>query len=1142
MAGEQLQLGVLGPLTVTAGGRAVRIAGPRPRGLLAMLASRCGEPVSADELLEGVWTRPAGVDARSALQVSMSRLRKQLGADVIVTAPSGYLLDVAQTAVDAARFAAAATTWADPGRSPGEAADRLEEALHEWRGPAYAEFAGADWAAREADRLGELRALAEESLAARRLRLGHVERALPDLMRLAATYPLRERTCGLLMLALYRTGRQADALLTYASLRNRLVEELGSEPSEPVRHLRQAIICQDPELLRNDRPLLDGRQGLRIGPRPRPRQNAGRFVGREAEQAELTRRWSDMHLGQGSLVIVSGPPGIGKTRLIEEAADGFGPGFLLSGRCFDSDWAPPFAPVGEALNQVPDGVAQGVLGGLGPAARQILGTVVPAWQSEEPTPLVSPADRRQLLLDSICRFLTRLADVEPVLLVLEDLQWADRGTAELLRLLARRVATVRLLVLGSCRPPEPAGSAPITEVIGSVSREERFLSIRLPGIGLPAITELAASMTSRSPSEEAIRSLERHSGGNPFYVIELLRCGDAGTSGTVPAPIHDLVVDRLARVQPSTQTLIETAAVCEHPFRLEAAADVAGLDGAALLTSIEAATAANFLVPDSSQPDCYVFAHDLTRTALLTAMTPARVLRLHRRWAETLARRPDSDPAEVAVHYQASADLGEAPQGAEFALAAARRAERAGAHEKAVQALDAALAMLADDDPRRLSTLASLARALAWALQPGRAAAVAMTVADLLATREGPEAAVGFAGAMATILSASGVDEPSVAVARHALAYPSDRTSPAWAQLRIIELDHRDVCNPDNQGIVVGGAERKQAARVIAAGLAGAPARYPYSDILAAAFDSRQEVLDYPTEYPGLLGFWAGEYTRASELLSLLAPRAEEQGEFAWAAISRNNLGRCQRAMGLFGRADDALARAKVLAERAGQPPSVMLNVLAAQDERCLCLDDGWDDLLASADDIDTTGSDNRWAMAAFTAALARINATLGDPDGALACLEAVIGALTRASGWAINYTRMACDAASVLWLLDRKDHHATITEAVREKVVGPDFRYPMFDGRLSLARLAALDGDRDEAGRWFGAAAAVLDQQQAWPLRAVVEYDVALMLLRGGRPSDRRQGLARAKEAETRFRALGMTGWEIRAAAVATELAGSPV
>lgn len=232
---------VLGPLDArTPDGRPVPLGGDRQRTVLAMLLARPGAVVSVDELAEAVWGDDQPVNPANAVQNQVSRLRKALGDDVVVTRPPGYVLAADADELDSARFEAlvAAARRAEP----AEAVRCLEEALGLWRGPAFAEHADVSDLLLAAIRLGEARLTATEDLGEALLAAGRAAEAVPRLEAFVAEFPLRERARAALMRALYATGRATDALAHYRQYREHLAEELGLEPSAALVRLETEIV------------------------------------------------------------------------------------------------------------------------------------------------------------------------------------------------------------------------------------------------------------------------------------------------------------------------------------------------------------------------------------------------------------------------------------------------------------------------------------------------------------------------------------------------------------------------------------------------------------------------------------------------------------------------------------------------------------------------------------------------------------------------------------------------------------------------------------------------------------------------------------------------------------------------------------
>jgi predicted ATPase/DNA-binding SARP family transcriptional activator len=303
-----LQFRLLGPLEVAVDGEPVALGGQKQRALLATLLLEPNRIVSGDRLIDAVWGEIPPETARNTVQVYISQLRKRLPAGALETVPPGYRLAVDPATIDLFEFG----RLCEEGRSAlasgdaATAAETLRSALGLWRGAALADLSSVPFAQTEVLRLEELRAAACEDRIDAELALGRHGELAPELEALIGEYPLRERLRAQLMLALYRSGRQADALSAYQRARTTLVEELGIEPGEALRKLERAILAHDPSL--------DLVEPGRISPHRIPAPLHA-LLGRERELAalsELIRR------PDTRLVTLTGPGGIGKTSLAFE--------------------------------------------------------------------------------------------------------------------------------------------------------------------------------------------------------------------------------------------------------------------------------------------------------------------------------------------------------------------------------------------------------------------------------------------------------------------------------------------------------------------------------------------------------------------------------------------------------------------------------------------------------------------------------------------------------------------------------------------------------------------------------------------------------------------------------------------------------
>jgi DNA-binding SARP family transcriptional activator len=490
-----MRFGVLGPLEVEADNGPVVLGGPKERLLLALLLARPNQVVSVDALVGGLWGEQPPPTAAKTLQSHVKRLRRALepgrargaGGEVLVTRQPGYLLRVAPGALDAARFeeltAKARRALADG--SAQAAASMLREALGLWRGQAFEEFLDSEFAVAEADRLAELRLIALEDRIEADLRLGQHRELVAELEGLIRKYPLRERLWSQLLLALYRSGRQADALLAYQRARSILVEELGIDPGAELRRLHAAILAQDPGL---DLPPTGA--GAPSRPLPKALQPVGPpFVGRAAELAWLEAAWTRAAHGRGGMVLLAGGPGMGKTRLAAELArqvhdEG---GRVLYGRCTPEP-NDPLQPFRQAL------------AGLGASPGD-----VPGVQR-------SPA----AFGGGLAGLLAGPADAA-VLLVLDDLHLAQATALEALTAVVTTAATRRLLVLGAYRD-EAASSGPA----GLIARLDPTGAAwrRLGPLGQDEVAQVLALYEGEQAARAAAGAVLEATGGVPPLVYQ----------------------------------------------------------------------------------------------------------------------------------------------------------------------------------------------------------------------------------------------------------------------------------------------------------------------------------------------------------------------------------------------------------------------------------------------------------------------------------------------------------------------------------------------------------------------------------------------------------------------------------------------
>ncbi|MEQ3553123.1 BTAD domain-containing putative transcriptional regulator [Pseudonocardia nematodicida] len=706
---------VLGPLHVTAGGAAVPIGSGRQRELLARLAVAGGDVVAVDALVDDLWHGEPPPRAHGGLQVHVSRLRRLLepgrspraAATVLVSRPPGYALSLDPGALDADAF----TTLVDRAvtAEPGDADVLLGRALALWSGPAYAEFADADWARAEAGRLDELGRVAVERRGRARLLAGRADAVVPDLEALLGAHPLREDAVALLAVALYRTGRQADALAVLARTRRQLGDELGIDPGPRLRETEAAVLAhRDPGpeagLTTGPGPGTPGAVGsggtgrdlgaaAPSGPVPAdPSRPAGLveattgaaapehgLLGRTAELARLTAAAASARRG-AQLVLVAGDAGAGKSALLaafatDFASDGW---TAVTGRCPGIDGAPP----GWAWREAVDALLA-----THPATGDLLERLAPLRSPTGP----AGAGETFWLARAVIELLASPGRERPVLLVLDDLHRAETETLALLRSVVTGLAGSPVLVVAALRPGEV--SAELEAALAALAEPtvDRIEPGPLTG---PEVAGLLARHGVAEPDAGTVSQVADRTGGNPLFVRELARLvaseGSAAAAEAVPAGVRDVLRRRLARLPAGTRTALARVAVLGRDVDTDDALDLVGTpDGPDPLDALEPAVLGGMLVEPG--PGRLRFSHALVRDTLYADLPQLHRGRLHAAALEILGRRRPDDPVPLAHHALAAGPAVEPARALDLATDAARATAAFGAHREAARLLGRAV-------------------------------------------------------------------------------------------------------------------------------------------------------------------------------------------------------------------------------------------------------------------------------------------------------------------------------------------------------------------------------------------------------------------------------------------------------------------
>jgi DNA-binding SARP family transcriptional activator len=704
-----MEFRILGPLEALAEGRVVALGGSRQRALLALFLLHANETLTTDRLIEELWGERPPPTAAKNVQVHISRLRKALApgaaGDLVVTRERGYVLELDPERLDARRFerlVAEGRGELAAGRA-ARAAAALEEALSLWRGEPLADLAYEPFVQGEIARLEDLHVGALEQLIEAKLALGRHSEVIAQLEALIDAHPYREGLRAQLMLALYRSDRQADALQAYQDARRTLVGELGIEPGERLRELERAILAQDPRLHLEvaEEPAAPEREGQPRG---------GAFVGRERELAELIEGLDDAFAGRGRLVLLVGEPGIGKSRLAEELiADAEARGArVLVGRCWEAGGAPAYWPWVQSLRaHVRESDDSTLRSQLGAGAAE-LAQIVPELRARfpdlpEPLGLESEGARFRLF-DATAEFLRNASESRPLVLVLDDLHAADASSLLLLRFVARELGSTRILLVGAFRDVDPIPGQPLTEMLVEVAREAVTRRIALGGLSAREVAQYVELTASEIASSELVAELHAETEGNPLFVGEIVRLlsvegvppGSAAEARlAIPQSIRDVIARRLTHLSPECNRMLVLASVIGREFEVDMLARMGGTSQDHLLDVLDGALIARVVAEPPDGTGRLRFAHVLIRDTLYEGLTPTRRLRLHRLAVEALEALLGDEPgphlAELAYHSVAGRDP---DKGVRYAWGAGDRALALLAYEEAARLYRMALEAL----------------------------------------------------------------------------------------------------------------------------------------------------------------------------------------------------------------------------------------------------------------------------------------------------------------------------------------------------------------------------------------------------------------------------------------------------------------
>jgi len=739
---------------------AERLPGRQGRALVAFLVLNEDRPVSRDELLDVLWPSQPPADPKAALGSVLAKVRRVLGSGLIQGRHALVLHLPPDSYVDA-QAVGEQTERAEhalASHDPAAALEATQSALQVLDQPLLPDLDG-EWIEPWRRRFDELIPRALEIAAGANLGLGeiHLPAAERAACELVAREPYREAGYALLMQAQARQGNTAEALRTFDQVRKFLRDELGAHPSPSLTALHESLLR---EQVPAGRPaaLAVTQAGADAPLTVTAQMIEGAFVGRDEFTQRLRTRWEETRAGQTRLVLLVGEPGVGKTRLAAEFAEEVraGGGTVLYGRA-DEEALLPHQPFVEALRQL---VASGdaAVTAAAEQEREILWRLLP-----DLAPAVAFEDAghhgddalRYRLFEAVTSLLCAASQRSPLLLILDDLHWADKATLLLLRHLLRHPRLTDLLVVGTFRHVEVGADHPLVQLLTDLRRERRYDRLTLLGLDDAATAALVADRLECPVRPEFIRRLREQTEGNVFFIEETIRALiDSGLSSDetvseadlerlgVPEGVSEIVGRRISHLSEQAAEVLTAASVVGRDFRLGIVAQIVGAPSEQVMCALEQSMAAGLVVENTARIDVFAFSHALVREVLYGQLSVSRRVRLHHcvaRALEGLAESESINPAELAHHFLLARHFTGPSPARRYKIAAGDRATELLAYEEAVEHYNQAVTLFADDEEaERCEVLLALARAQ-WRAGDEAARLTSQAVADSATLREDVE-------------------------------------------------------------------------------------------------------------------------------------------------------------------------------------------------------------------------------------------------------------------------------------------------------------------------------------------------------------------------------------------------------------------
>jgi DNA-binding SARP family transcriptional activator len=776
--------------------------------LLKLLALQKGRSIHREQALDMLWPDLGPEAAYNNFRKSVHYLRTALGdkAGALITTAGDMLVLSPDVDIDIDAFQAIASNACASRTDP----DLYEEALGLYHGDLLPEDLYEDWTEprRKDLRAWCIRLLSEVSHLY--LLRGEPGRAIERLDHLLLLDPQNEEAYRSLMRLDAGMGRRAQAVRTYTRCRDALAADLDLTPSEETEALYR-------EIVEERFPATSGTRG-RISAGPPKKSAPAPFVGREHELARLRTTLDNALSGRGALVLLAGEPGIGKTRLADELGiyAGLRGARVLIGCCHDDEAAPAYWPWVEIIRSyINDRDPAALVSEMGAGAGDIA-RLVPAICDRLPElsapATADPEEARFRLQDSICTLLRNASARRPLMLFLDDLQWADKSTVLLLQFLARDIQGNRILLVGACRDMDVDAAHPLSQAMASLQTSDVAERYTLAGLSHDEVRKMIAAIGEREPLPSLVDGVFDRTEGNPFFVRELLddliegqkiRPEDgklalsqlSSDEWGIPDSVRDVLRGRLGRLSSNCIRLLSVASAVPGSLSWKVLAPACGGDEDHLLDALDEALSAQILREKDSSDGGYVyeFTHALIRQAIYEDLSRTRRGRIHRHIGETVeglcgAELP-TNLAAMAYHFFKAFPSGDVDKAIKYTSRAADNAHALFAYEEAARLYELSLHAGAQKDDfdqvQRCELLIAIGDAHEASGETLRAKAIFVEAAEVARQTRAPgllaRAALGVAGPAVVIET----DEAATQLLEEALYALGDEGSALKARVLV---------------------------------------------------------------------------------------------------------------------------------------------------------------------------------------------------------------------------------------------------------------------------------------------------------------------------------------------------------------------